>query len=117
MSSIHVLTPQMERILRSMLATLGGGTTQQDEHGRQRVLSLDAVLRSEQMRAAFGENLWTYFYAVLTDEDAENIRNDVAHGLIQWEQCDETRATLLVHLLMTLTMFRKESRAADERAG
>jgi len=108
-SAIHVLVPQLEHILRSILPRIGVPPEYTDDHGIMRVHLLDRVLRSDEVRAAFGDDIWHYFYTFLADQEGENYRNRVAHGVIPWEQCGEVPATILVHLLLTLTTFRFEA--------
>ena len=105
-SCIHILVPQIEHVLRSVLLRIGLPDTYIDDHGIMRVQPLDRVLRTPAIKDAFGEELSTYFYTFLVDQDAENVRNAVAHGMIAWEACNEVTATILVHLLLALTTFR-----------
>lgn len=104
-SCIHVLVPQIEHILRSILPRIGLPDTYIDDQGITRVKPLDRVLQTPAIKEALGEDLWMYFYTFLVDQDADNVRNDVAHGLIAWEACNEVTATVLIHLLLTVTIF------------
>jgi hypothetical protein len=105
-SAIHLLVPQLEHVLRSILPRLGIADTFADDRGLVRVLPLDRVLSTAALKDGFGENLWTYFRTFLTDQTGGNFRNDVAHGLIEWSRCDGVSATLLIHLLLSLTLLR-----------
>lgn len=107
-SAIHVLVPQLEHVLRSVLPRIHIADTY-DDRGIMRVLPLQQILGTPQVANAFGKGLWLYFHTFLVDQDAENVRNDVAHGLIEWERCNETIATIVVHLLLILTVFRFEA--------
>ena len=51
-----------------------------------------------------------YFHTFLVDQESENVRNQIAHGEIEWEQCDVSTATTLVHMFMIMTVFKLEPR-------
>ncbi len=104
-SCIHLLVPQIEHFLRRVLPRLGVSETYVDDQGLMWLLPLDQVLRTEHIRNSFGDDLWRYFYTFLVDRDGENVRNDIAHGIVEWDRCNLTVATILVHLLLILTVF------------
>ena len=76
-----------------------------------RVGPLERVLTHAALKQGLGEDLWTYLYSVLADQNADNVRNDVAHGLISWDACNGSLATTLIHLLMILTPFHFQESA------
>lgn len=106
MSSIHVLVPELEHALRSILPRLGRADTVADQAtGVMKVKLLDTVLR-ELKKDVLGDDLYGYFYTMLVDQDGANIRNDVAHGLMPPSRFDQTTASTLLHMLLILTRLR-----------
>jgi len=100
-SAIHVLVPQLEATLREVLERLGEATISMRQ-GRMLEKPLDEVLRSPKMRNFLGENLWYYLKVFLVDKIGDNIRHDVAHGLISKGRCNENVATTILHQLLIL---------------
>jgi len=103
-SSIHVLTPQLEAAIREILKELGE-TTISLHQGVLREKPLDEVLRSPKMKSFLGENIWNYLKAFLIDKRGDNIRHDVAHGLISKERCNENTSTTILHQLLILSQL------------
>jgi len=106
-SSIHIVVPELEHTIRSILPRLGQADTKVDRKtGVMRVKPLDDVLRTPKLRKGIGEDVCRYLYIVLVDQDGLNVRNDVAHGVMALERLNMTTATLLLHLLLILTQLQ-----------
>jgi len=103
-SAIHVLAPQLEATLREVLERLGEATISMRQEG---ILEkpLDEVLRSPKMEKFIGENFWYYLKVFLVDKRGDNIRHDVAHGLISKDRCNENVATTVLHQLLILSQL------------
>ena len=106
-STVHVLVPQAEDVLRRFLGKLGGNTLSYRE-GRLREKPLDQVLSADEMKATLkllsGE-VWEYFNHILIAETGMNLRNKIAHGLITVGDIDENTANIVVHLYLLLGLF------------
>jgi len=103
-SSIHVLIPQLEAVLRQFLGRIGEPTTTYRD-GIVQERTLDDILRDAKMEEFLGENIWNYLKVFLVDKIGDNLRNDMAHGLLTVERCTRNAATTIVHLLLVLTRF------------
>lgn len=103
-SSIHVLIPQLEAVLRQLLGSICEPTTTYRDGGIQE-RTLDYILRDPKMEEFLGENIWNYLKVFLVDKIGDNLRNDMAHGLLTIERCKRNTATTIIHLLLVLTRF------------
>jgi len=103
-SAIHILTPQLENVLRNLLGKLGEPTSKVkgDIIIEQ---PLDDILRNQEIRKFLGEDIFHYFNTFLVDHRAENLRHDVAHGLVDLESCTKRNAVTLMHQFLILTRF------------
>ena len=102
-SAIHVLVPQIEDILRRLLGKMGLPTTSFDSKTRAtREKPLGEVLEVQQLKEGLGEDLWFYLKFLFTEQLGENLRNDIAHGLLGEGRAREPLATLVVDALLTL---------------
>lgn len=106
-SSIHILVPQLEAVIRKLLKKGGiqtvsfvSGTT------NTREAPLTGLLEREEVKVIFEENLWWYTYLILVSPLGYNLRNEVAHGLIEIQKCNLTNSNLILHLYILLTRFR-----------
>jgi hypothetical protein len=66
--AIHVITPQIEQALRTLLALLGEPTNKPARNGLFQVKNLNDVLREPAIAAALGEDLRLYLLTFLADE-------------------------------------------------
>lgn len=81
-NSIHLLAPQVEHIVRICLKNNGVHTTTIDKGGIENENGLSTLLKHEQAEEVLGEDLLFELKAVFTESIGANLRNDVAHGLL-----------------------------------
>lgn len=110
-SSIHVLVPQLEAVIRKFLKK-GGIQTVSFVPGttNTREAPLTGLLERAEVKAIFGEDLWWYTYLILVSPLGYNLRNEVAHGLIEAKKCNLKNSNLILHLYILLTRFRLASK-------
>lgn len=118
--AIHVLVPQVEHVLRRLLAMLGGAT---NKHRRSdlRVMvekSLNDILEAEPaIQKCLGDDITMYLRVFLCDPLGFNLRNNLAHGLMQPEAFRSIYADRLLHILLVLGMFPVHEPRSDEGEG
>lgn|GEM_PF-3093063 len=112
-SALHILVPQFEDLLRNLFEQ-AGWSIQRD---RARAPILQDLLRFPQFTKVVGESLHLYYTWALTDVNGLNVRNEVCHGFLPPERMTRETVELILHLLLTLTLFRIEERQqGDEQA-
>lgn len=108
MAAIHILLPQVEHVLRRMLAALGIPTNRRNRYGGFQEKTLNDILRERAMQDVLGESIALYLQVLLCDPIGWNVRNRVAHGLMRPEDVGRTVADRLFHVLAVLGQFRAE---------
>jgi hypothetical protein len=103
---LHILVPQLENVFRLMLPELGLSTTVIDDDGSVREKTLGAVLREPRIIEHLGEPALYLIRSFLDDKRGDNLRNDIAHGLISYERCTKNTANTLVYIYILLMRFR-----------
>lgn len=101
-SSIHILIPQIEEILRQMLENAGYVAQVREKTGL-REQQLRGLLENENTVDLLGKDFVEYLKVRLTDVDMENLRNLVCHGLVEIEQCNETNSILSIFIILKLS--------------
>lgn len=81
-ASIHLLCPQVEHIVRSKLKKAGACTSNIDKEGIETENGLSTLMDLPEALELFGENLTFEIKSVFTDVIGFNLRNEVAHGLL-----------------------------------
>ncbi|HEX4067813.1 MAG TPA: DUF4209 domain-containing protein [Acidobacteriaceae bacterium] len=107
--AIHVLVPQVERILRDLLALLGipPVKTVRRQPGILDAKNMNDALADERVRAALKEDLWRYLYVLYIDRRGGlNLRNDLAHGLAAEGTFNRIIADRVVQSLLALSFLR-----------
>lgn len=114
--AIHVLIPQIERGLRAIVGQLGRPTTKAHPTipNVSVVLNMGDILYNEDIKKALGDDLSLYLSALYADPRGHNLRNQLAHGLLDAEDMAESIANLLIHTLLVLGVWKElaTSRAA-----
>ncbi|MCB1886944.1 MAG: DUF4209 domain-containing protein [Rhodocyclaceae bacterium] len=81
-AAIHLLCPQIEHIVRSQLKGAGAHTTNIDREGIENENGLSTLMEMEEALNLFGEDASFEMKSVFTDALGFNLRNEVAHGLL-----------------------------------
>jgi len=89
-SAIHLLTPQVEHMVRIKLKATGASTTNIDKDGIEKENGLSSLMELPEALELFGEDLVYEIKSVFTDPLGFNLRNEVAHGLLD----DNTSASV-----------------------
>lgn len=79
---IHLLTPQVENLVRVKLKKHGVITTTNSPEGIETENGLSSLLENPESIDILGEDLWFELKAVFGHPLGPNLRNEVAHGLL-----------------------------------
>jgi len=117
--AIHVLIPQIERALRTIVGQLGRPTTKAHPSisGVSVVLNMGDILYNDEIKKTLGDDISLYLSALYADPRGHNLRNQLAHGLLDAEDMAESIANLLVHTLLVLGVWKELAafRAKDKQ--
>lgn len=107
--AVHVLVPQAESGLRGIVGQLGKPVTKPHRTvtGAGVALTMGDILYSRELTEALGPDLTLYFLALFADPRGINLRNDVAHGLIERGQITEHLVRLLIHTLLVFGVWKE----------
>lgn len=111
--SAHLLIPQIEATIRNLVEMTGGVVMKQGRGGGFHLITLDDLLRSEQMTQSFGDDVSFYFRVVLTDQRGWNIRNNVCHGISRYDDISKPVVDRLIHILLILAQIREKAPEND----
>lgn len=81
-NAIHLLCPQVENIVRCLLKEAGAHTSNIDREGIENENGLSTLMDLPEANRVFGDNLAFEIKSVFTDALGFNLRNEVAHGLL-----------------------------------
>ncbi len=108
--SIHLLIPQLERALVSLLYQSGRASNKQHRTGRGVMQSknLNNVLNSEgwPLTDKRAEDLRMYLLSTLAHPKGLNFRNEVCHGLWSAQHFVRPVSDILLHLLLSVSLLR-----------
>lgn len=107
--AIHVLVPQIEYALRAIVGQLGRPTTKAHPTIKNVsvVLNMGDILYSDEIKKGLGDDISLYFSALYADPRGHNLRNQMAHGLLEAEDMAESIANLLIHSLLVLGIWKE----------
>ncbi|MGC0369029.1 DUF4209 domain-containing protein [Microbacterium sp. SLBN-111] len=81
-SAVHLLAPRVEAVVRYHLANSGERTSAIDSDGVENELGLSALMKNARTVDLFGPDITFEIRALLCGPIGPNLRNDVAHGLV-----------------------------------
>lgn len=88
MSSIYMLCPQVEHLVRFHLRGRGCQTSKIDEAGIENEVGLSTLLVNEEINEIFGKNLAFELRLLFTEHQGPNLRNQCAHGLLSSDESE-----------------------------
>ena len=84
-TALHILTPQIENMVRFHLKQAGAKTTNLDSNGIETENGLSTIVNLPEAEKIFGENLSFEIRALFCCPVGPNLRNTLAHGLLDDE--------------------------------
>jgi len=118
-SALHLLVPQIEHMVRWHLRAVGIKTTNLDKDGIENENGLSALMELPEVTQIFGEDLSFELKALFCDAFGPNLRNELAHGLLDDEACHSTYAIYAwwLGLKLVFNTFWNAKRKADVEKG
>lgn len=108
--SIHLLIPQLEEAIRTMLEIKNIPTFKPNKSGNGFQLRiLDDILRDNTVNQLFTVNFANYLRILLTDNRGWNLRNDICHGIASADLFNKMTADRIIHALLCFGIFRTKS--------
>lgn len=86
-AALHILLPQFENIVRSLLKSAGITTTTTDRNGITMEVGLSALVKEPKLAEILGHDLVFGIGALMCAQVGPNFRNDIAHGLATSDDC------------------------------
>lgn len=102
--ALHMLMPQFENAIRTMLAQNGAITSKIDEDGIQDERDLGWLLTCDDVERVFGEDLVFDMRGLLIERWGSNLRNLMAHGLIEVDQMVGAASTYFWWLTLSMVV-------------
>ena len=91
-TAIHLLAPQIEHMVRVPLKIAGVSTSHLDQDGIETENGLSTLIDLPQTKARFGEDVTYEIKALFCDQMGPNLRNTIAHGLLDDQQANSAEA-------------------------
>ncbi|MGX9727887.1 MAG: DUF4209 domain-containing protein [Candidatus Electronema sp. VV] len=86
-AALHILVPQVEHMVRWHLKSVNVKTTNLDKEGIENENGLSTLMEIAEVSRIFGEDLAFELKALFCDAFGPNLRNQIAHGLLNDQEC------------------------------
>ncbi len=118
-TALHILVPQIEHMVRFHLKQAKVKTTNLDSNGIETENSLNSLMDLPETEKIFGENPSFEFRALFCDSFGPNLRNELAHGLLDDEACQSVYAIYAwwLGLKLVFNTFWNAARRNAEKSG
>jgi hypothetical protein len=117
--AIHVLVPQIEHALRGIADELGLPVTKASPVAPEVSVGInmgDMLYARPELTAALGEDLTLHFRALYADPRGFNLRNYLAHGMMEAQEMTFGAATRVMHSLLILGAWKEISESRNRPA-
>jgi hypothetical protein len=121
-TALHLLVPQIENMVRVHLKQAAVKTTNLDRNGIENESGLSTLVEVPEMDQVFGKDLAFELRALFCDPTGPNLRNELAHGLLEEGGCQSAYAIYAWWLAFRLTFntwwnAAQKARADEASAG
>ena len=115
--AVHVLVPQVEKGLRGIVSKLGKPVTKRHptNSGVSVVIGMGELLYSKEIQEALGPELTLHFLSLYSDPRGFNLRNKVAHGMIDADEIDPGLASRIIHTLLVFGIWEPLSKVGKDK--
>lgn len=110
--SLHILTPQIEEIIRNFVE-LTDGSVLKPYNGGFHYKTLGTLLRDDSLEKVIGSNSVLYLQVLLTEDLGLNIRNRISHGISNESMFSQITADRVFHSLLLLSLIRINDNQKD----
>jgi hypothetical protein len=86
-SALHLLIPQIEHLVRVHLKQAGAKTTNLDKDGIENENGMSTLMDLPEAEQVFGKDLAFELKTLFCDAFGPNLRNELAHGLLDEDAC------------------------------
>ncbi|HBO8906751.1 TPA: DUF4209 domain-containing protein [Pseudomonas aeruginosa] len=86
-SALHLLIPQIEHMVRVHLKQAGTKTTNLDKDGIENENGMSTLMDLPEAETVFGKDLTFELKTLFCDSFGPNLRNELAHGLLDEDAC------------------------------
>ncbi len=108
-AAIHILIPQIENMLRNLILPTDNSFVNIDKDGKDTYKGLNTILSEEyreSMWKQIGPDIYIDLKTLLDDEKGGlNLRNDLSHGLLSYDECNSAYSIYLWLLVFTWFYF------------
>jgi hypothetical protein len=117
--STHILIPQLENFLRSIIEFHGGISSTLSSSGIQQEITLDRILENKIITNYFSKNTIFSLENLFINKFGSNLRNEMAHGLIEYDTFFSAQVvylwwiTLRICLLPTIDAHIKQKDCSE----
>jgi hypothetical protein len=117
MKAAHYLIPQLEHSLRALLQRSGVRVSSYDQYGIQEELNLNKLLRLPELKEMLGKDLVFALQCLLIEKFGPDLRNKLAHGLMNSNEFFTGHVTFLWWLCLRMCFLPVILGAMKERGG
>ena len=85
-TAVHLLVPQIENLVREQLQIRDVKTVTIDQNGLEIEVGLSTLVEKQEFITIFGDDIAFEIRALLCESTGPNLRNNIAHGLLDYNQ-------------------------------
>ena len=111
-SAIHILTPQLEDVMRRLVGQLGGTTTTFRD-GVMTEKDLGHILNAPELATVFESDVLYFLKHVFVEKLGLNLRNRIGHGIVRPRDCTSPNCALVIQAFLRVSAC-EELRAKED---
>lgn len=98
---VHILAPQIENLFRNIAKEVGGLTVTLENDGSSKEKVLSSIFDLPELMDCYDNDILFLFKALINEQSGANIRNEIAHGIV-----DEASASSGIYLFFVVAVIK-----------
>jgi hypothetical protein len=107
-TSLHLLIPQTENLIREAMRECGVETIKVKEDGHHEEMDLNELLFRPELGRLFGAHFISELRSLLVERTGMNLRNKVCHGLMDSDEFEDQSCIYLWWLILKLLLEKPQ---------
>lgn len=111
---MHIMIPQFEEAIRNLIEK-NNGIVMVQKGDAYNLKTFDHLLSDDIVTNVFGEDRALFFKAIFTDRRGWNLRNQLAHGMMDYEHMtNKQNSDTILHAFLCLAFVRYEDNVGED---
>lgn len=111
--ALHILAPQMENLFRYIAECAGGNMITLEANWKMQERTGNAIFDDSRLRECYDKDILFLFKGLMIEETGANIRNKIAHGIMNVKEAENGKSTFFICAVIKLLFCTQRNTSVE----